>query len=94
MLEFEWDQAKSARNIAVRELGFDQATLAFDDPNRTCDIDEREDYGEVRYLTLGLIGGRLSCVVYTLRGDVVRIISARWGNRKERIRYGHRQGAS
>jgi uncharacterized DUF497 family protein len=45
--------------------------------------DDRYDYGEDRTQTLGLIGGRLHMLVFTMRGDVLRAISLRKANRRE-----------
>jgi uncharacterized DUF497 family protein len=45
------------------------------------------DYGEDRYILLGMVGDRLLVVVHTVRGDTVRIISAREAEPHERRRY-------
>jgi len=84
---FEWDEDKSARNDAERGLPFEDAALAFLDPRRIILRDEREDYGEDRFNLFGLIEGRLFVVTFTMRGEVVRIISARKANGRERRRY-------
>ena len=51
--------------------------------------DRRRDYGEDRYLLLGMIGGRAYVIVYTVRGATIRIISARKANTKEIAEYEH-----
>lgn len=76
-LRFEWDIAKAARNEIDHGVSFEAATIVFDDPFALEWRDDREDYGEDRYVILGIVDGRLLYVVYTLRGDVYRIISAR-----------------
>lgn len=48
-----------------------------------CFTDTRRDYGEVREVGLGVIGDRLYCVVFTQRGDTMRIISLRKANSRE-----------
>ena len=50
-------------------------------------VDNREDYGEVRYRAVGPLKGEVVAVVFTMRGDVVRVISLRLANRKERQNY-------
>lgn len=51
-------------------------------------VDNRRDYGETRYTSIGTIEKLIVVVgVHTLRGDVTRIISARLANRKERQKY-------
>ena len=79
-MEFEWDQTKS--DECFRERGFDfvYALHAFFDPERKVRQDNRWDYGEDRYQLLGAIAGRVFVVVYAVRGDVIRIISARKAN--------------
>ncbi|MFM8606595.1 MAG: BrnT family toxin [Hyphomicrobiales bacterium] len=57
--------------------------MIFDGPVQTV-IDDRKDYGEVRLIALGEVDGVVLVVVYTDRGDVRRIISARYANKKER----------
>lgn len=82
-MEFEWDPAKSEANRRVRGFGFEFAILIFD--GRTIESeDTRTDYGEVRVRATGEARGRVLIVIYTQRGDVRRIISARPANRKER----------
>jgi len=88
---FEWDQAKSTRNFALRGFDFEFATLVFATTYVEFD-DTRRDYGERRVIALGLADGIPLTVVYTDRvdadGNVVRrLMSARLSNRKERRRY-------
>ena len=82
-MEFEWDEGKSDDCFVQRGFDFNFAIRAFLDPNRIVRIDRRWDYGEDRYRLLGSIEGRLFAVIYTMRGSVIRIISARKANRKE-----------
>lgn len=53
-------------------------------------IDDRRDYGEVRFQTVGLVGDRLVMVVWTQRGDSRHIISMRRCNERERTQFGDR----
>lgn len=50
-------------------------------------LDDREDYGEDRYLIIGTVDGRLLYVAYTMRGETIRIISARGAEPHERRQY-------
>jgi uncharacterized DUF497 family protein len=82
-MRFEWDEEKHERNIRERGIGFDIAARIFE--GRTVEwLDDRFDYGEGRICAIGEADSGLLMVVYTLRGDVHRIISARRANRKER----------
>jgi hypothetical protein len=85
--EFEWDDAKAAENLATHGLSFEAARLAFDDPFAVAREDRRHDYGEDRYILLGMVESRVLVVAYTPRGARVRIISARLAEPRERRRY-------
>jgi hypothetical protein len=85
--EFEWDEAKAAQNYADHGVTFEAARRAFDDPFAIERLDDREDYGEDRYVIIGMVDGRILCVVYTLRNGAIRIISARGAEPHERRRY-------
>ena len=54
--------------------------------------DQRADYGEPRWLALGLIGDRLHSLAFTIRGERIRIISLRTASRKERMLYEEANG--
>ncbi len=86
-MEFEWDDDKDRTNIAKHGIGFSRAAQIFDGP--TLDwVDDRQDYGEERTISLGMIEGVLVLVVvHTDRGGVTRIISARVAKRAERRLY-------
>jgi hypothetical protein len=80
---FEWDDAKSQRNLLERGFGFDHAAAIFIGPTLEAE-DNRRNYGEVRVQAIGNAGDDILSVVYSDRGDVRRIISARLANEKER----------
>jgi uncharacterized DUF497 family protein len=80
---FKWDGAKSEANLAARGFDFAHACLVFDGPTLELD-DDRSDYGERRTQVIGRVGADILFVVFTWRGSVRRIISARLANRKER----------
>lgn len=86
-LRFEWDAAKAEQNASNHGITFEVAVLAFDDPFALEWLDDREDYGEDRFVVVGMVDGRLLYVVYTMRGDVYRIISARGAELNERRQY-------
>ena len=86
-LSFEWDDEKAASNLTKHGVPFDEALPVFLDVNRLDRYDGREDYGEDRFLTIGLADDFELTVTYTLRGDTIRIISARKAERHERHDY-------
>ena len=85
-IRFEWDEKKRRSNL--RRHGIDFAALAevFEAAPVTIS-DDRYDYGEKRYLTFGLLKGRVIAIVHTESDDVIRIISARKAERYEEIEY-------
>jgi hypothetical protein len=85
--EFEWDDAKAATNFADHRVTFDTARQVFRDPFAIDALDERENYGEDRYFVIGMADSRLLYVAYTMRGERIRIISARGAESYEQRRY-------
>ena len=84
----EWDENKNAINRRIHHISFETARLVFADPNRIERLDNSlsNSSGEIRWQTLGLVGNVLF-VVYTERGENIRLISARLANKKERSSY-------
>ncbi len=81
---FEWDDAKAESNLKKHRVSFDQIH-AFDFDSSETEEDNRRDYGEVRYVSLGLIGRRLHALVFTPRDldterPALRVISLRKAN--------------
>ncbi len=92
-VEFDWDPQKAASNLAKHRVDFAEAIGVFDDLHQWTLVDPRI-VTETRYRSIGLVNGMVLFVVYTLRGDVRRVISARRASRRERAIYtlqtGHR----
>lgn len=86
-LNFEWDDEKAAANLTKHGVPFEEALPVFLDVHRLDRYDGREDYGEDRFLTIGLVEDFELVVAYTLRGDTIRIISARKATRHEQRDY-------
>lgn len=82
-MEFGWHDAKHEKNLQDRGFGFDFAAQIFLGRVLT-QVDDREDYGEVRIKAIGEVDGVVLVVIYTDRDEVRWIISARKANRKER----------
>jgi len=82
-MQFEWDESKSQRNRRERGFSFERAALIFQGPIiEWCDI--REDWGETRIVAVGSVEDDILAVIYTERGELRRIISARKARKKER----------
>jgi uncharacterized protein len=87
-MEYEWDDAKAAKNRRRHGIDFTDSIAALEDPNRLEEIDSRVEYGEERIRVIGMAVGNVLFVVMTLRGDkACRIISARRATRNEQDRY-------
>ena len=80
---FEWDDKKAKENLVKHKVAFDFAVRVFDDEYHITWLDNRFKYEEERFITLGLIDGRLLTVAHTQRGESIRLISARKATRKE-----------
>jgi uncharacterized protein len=77
-MEIEFDPDKVARNRARHKMDFGGAGAIFDG-FRIDDEDDREDYGETRFVTLGRIGRQIVVCVWTPRGEKARIIMPQQG---------------
>jgi uncharacterized DUF497 family protein len=84
---FEWDDAKAADNYAKHGVTFEMATVVFKDPFAVERLDDREDYGEDRFIVIGMAEAEMLTVVYTERKGRIRIISARQATRREQDDY-------
>jgi hypothetical protein len=90
-MEYEWDEAKNRSNLAKHGLSFEDAERVFSGPCVTFQ-DDRFDYGEKRFVTLGLLAGRLVVIAHSPRNEGMRLISMRKGNQREQKTYQERLG--
>ena len=88
-MSFEWDEAsKAGINFRKHGVRMPEAIPVFDDPYAITIADEESDPDERRFVTLGMgAAGRVLVVVYTWRGENIRIISARPAEGHEREEY-------
>ena len=85
-MDFEWDATKERPNRKRHGLDFRTAAKVFLDPH-AIEFDDRDAEDELRFNTIGLVDGRMVFVTYTMRGAVVRIISARGAEPHEKRKY-------
>jgi uncharacterized DUF497 family protein len=86
-MEFEWDAAKARLNSRKHGVSFPDAVSALED-DRALTMSEHAADGEERWITLGMDAlGRVLVVIYTLRAERVRLISARTATPSERRTY-------
>jgi len=91
-LKFEWSNEKNNLNIEKHKISFEEAKEVFLDPMHISKLDHRFDYFAERWITLGITTKDNILVVANIFFDengeeIVRIISARKANQKERIFY-------
>jgi uncharacterized DUF497 family protein len=87
-LQFEWDPAKAAENLAKHGVSFEEAATVFRDTLSATGRDPDHSVGEERFVTFGIsTSGRLLVVAHTERGDKIRLISARLATSGERKIY-------
>lgn len=86
IVHITYDQSKNQRNINERNLSFDQVA-DFDFDGALVHTDDRIDYGETRYVALGLLHGRLHVLCFSETPDGIRVISFRKANPREVSRH-------
>ena len=86
-MKYEFDRTKDGVNRAKHAVSLALAEALFAGPHRSV-ADDRFDYGEVRQVDFGHLGGRLLVCVFVERGSTRRIISLRKANSREVKRYG------
>lgn len=83
---FEWSERKRRQNLSEHGVDFAEAALIFAGATLEA-VDDRADYGEIRYRALGRVGDAYLMVVYTWRGADRRLIGAWRVNERGRQRY-------
>jgi hypothetical protein len=85
--EFEWDEAKARINLKKHGVSFLTAAAIFLN-DRLERIDDRKEYGELRWIALGRVEGKVYRVVFTWSGEnLIRLISAQKASKNEREIY-------
>jgi uncharacterized DUF497 family protein len=85
-MKIEFDQDKRDKTLSERGLDFARAGEIFGSVTVTFE-DIRRDYGETRYISVGLLDFRVVVLVWTPRGEVRRVISMRYANDREKEKY-------
>ena len=85
-MRFEWDESKRQINILKHGFDFVDVEDVFANPLYTIK-DTRFDYGEVRFLTLGILFGRIVAISHTENEEIVRVISFRKADKNEQQTY-------
>ncbi len=86
-MDFEWDETKNKTNIAKRDLDFANAWQIFDAP-MVVRIDTRKDYGEERFVGIGLLKNLVVVIVFTEPNEqTIRVVSLRKALKYEREQF-------
>lgn len=85
-MQFEWDERKNRLNIEKHGIARSESWRVFERP-LLIRMDDRKDYGEPRWIALGNLDGTVVVLVFTKRGETIRAISIRKGNKHERQIY-------
>ncbi|KPA14187.1 protein containing DUF497 [Candidatus Magnetomorum sp. HK-1] len=86
-MKFIWDTQKNQKNIRKHKIDLRDAYLVFQNPILV-NVDDREDYGEDRFIGIGLLDMRVVIIVFTeIDDETIRVISLRKAIRKERKQY-------
>jgi len=85
-MNFEWNEEKREQNVNKHRVDFLYAALIFEGESLTRE-DDRENYGEIRFASLGLVDGVAYTVIHTERGGNIRLISEWKGGQKDYEKY-------
>ena len=85
-MEFDWDEPKRKANLRDHGIDFVGIETVFEGETVTI-LDDRFDYGEQRFVTFGILDGRVVAVVHTETDKLIRIISVRKATRNEEKSY-------
>jgi uncharacterized protein len=81
-MKFEWDENKRQSNLSKHGIDFQDAKQIFDGITFTFE-DERFNYGEYRFITLGMLRSMVVAVAHSERKEVIRLISIRKATKNE-----------
>ncbi len=84
---FIWDSNKNKLNIEKHKLSFEDAQYVFNDSSFKSFVDTKRDYGEKRFIGFAEMEGMLFSVSYTIRNEMIRIISFRKARQRELNKY-------
>ncbi|PKR87951.1 BrnT family toxin [Pleomorphomonas diazotrophica] len=88
-MQIEFDPIKRATNLTKHHIDLTEAEQVFEGDTLTIE-DDRFNYGEQRFITIGRLAGRMMVIVWTPRGAARRIISMRKANDREQAAYSPR----
>jgi uncharacterized DUF497 family protein len=85
-MNLEWDEVKRQSNLRKHRLDFADVEIVFSGATFTFE-DDRFEYSEGRYITLGLLRGTVVVIAHTERENMIRVISMRKATKNEQRLY-------
>ncbi len=85
-MNFEWDETKRKTNLSKHGLDFTDAQIVFSGATLTF-ADDRFDYEEDRFITLGMLRGEVVVMAHTEQEESIRVISMRKATKNEQSLY-------
>lgn len=85
-MNFTWDEKKRKSNLRKHGVDFADAEIIFAGATFTFE-DDRFDYGELRFITMGLLRGMVVVIAHTEQEETIRVISMRKANKHEQEIY-------
>lgn len=85
-MQYTWDDAKRESNLRKHRLDFADAKIVLDGLTVTFE-DDRFDYSEQRFITIGLLAGEFVAIAHTKEQDITRIISMRKATKYEEFTF-------
>ena len=86
-MTIQYDEGKNKTNIRKHGISFITPSIAFDDQNAVVIYDDFHSGSEERYNLIGAVGDHILFIVYAMRGEAIRLISARPATRREKETY-------
>ena len=86
--QYEWDQDKAKINLRKHQVSFQEGATVFNDPLVATQLDPDHSRDEQRFIAIGRsVRGQVLVVVFTERGNKIRLISCRKATPRERKVY-------
>ena len=85
-MQLDWDEGKRRSNIRKHGIDFIGVEKVFESKTVTI-LDDRFDYGESRFITLGLLNGRVVVIAHSETRELIRVVSVRKATKNEEENY-------
>ena len=87
MVLFEWDDNKNQINVLKHGYDFKRASTIYNNPDKLTFVSQNSGSDVIRFTDIAEINRKYLTLIYTIRGNVIRVMSLRPSSRKERKKY-------